>query len=354
MSRPDITFFCELGPEALTTLFQMPGLIEELQAQHYSVALGMVDFGPERTAVVRRLNTYGIPTIAWLLLPLDEGYWFNLGNYPQAIARYRAFKQWADREQLHFPAVALDIEPSLSTLYAARIHGLRHLWSRAFLAQVNALYPAARAAYQDLTARMRHDGYKVHTYQYPFIVDDRRAGTTLIQRMLDIVDLPADEEVLLLYSSLFLPQLLGTDLGGAFVRSYAQHADSIAIGVTGGGVVLDPFTGKQAPCMTIDAFRRDLRIAAQHTDHIHIFSLEGCVERDWLRELTALNWDKPVVVGRLSRFQMSVLRNSVRFVLWCSRYGWTALGWLGWLVAAGLIISRRINRWRTPQSRPRE
>jgi len=349
MSRPDITFFCELEPQALTTLFQTPGLIEHLQAHNYSIALGMLDFGSQRAAVVRQLNTYGIPTIAWLLLPHDQGYWFNLGNYPQAIARYHAFREWANQEQLHFGAVGLDIEPSLSTLQAARIHGVRHLWSRAFLAQVNALYPAARAAYQDLTARIRHDGYNVHTYQYPFIVDDRRAGTTLIQRILDIVDLPADEEVLMLYSSLFLPHIFGTDFGGAFVRSYAPHADGIAIGVTGGGVVLDPLTGEQVPCMSLDAFRRDLRIAAQYTDHIHIFSLEGCVERDWLGELTTLDWEKSAVVGRLSRIQMSVLRNALRFVLWCSRYGWTALGWLGWLVAAGLIISRRINRWRAPR-----
>src|SRR3712207_8982240 len=50
-------------------------------------------FRSQRAAVVRQLNTYGIPTIAWLLLPHDQGYWFNLGNYPQAIARYHAFRE---------------------------------------------------------------------------------------------------------------------------------------------------------------------------------------------------------------------------------------------------------------------
>jgi hypothetical protein len=347
MPRPDVIFFCELGPLALAELFEMPGLIDTIQSQQYGIALAILDFSPQRAAVVRVLNTRGIRVTAWLLLPVEEGYWFNLHNYPQALVGYQHFREWAIAEQLHFDAVGLDIEPSLAELRAARRQGPKSIFNRAFLAQSNALYPAARDAYLDLTATIRHDGYAVHTYQYPFIVDDRRAGTTLIQRMLDIVDVPADEEVLMLYSSNFFRGILGSDLGGAFVRSYGQHADSIGIGVTGGGVILDPITGMQSRRMSLDAFRRDLCIAAQYTDIVHIFSLEGCVDRGWLPELEMLDWDQSVSIGRRQRLQMWGLRWSIGFVLWCSRYGWTALGWMGWFVAGSMFLSRRIQRWRT-------
>lgn len=350
MPRPDIVFFCELGPLALAELFAQPQLADHLADHGYGVSLGMLDFSPQRAAVVRCLNARGVPVIAWLLLPLEEGYWFNLSNYPQAIARYREFRAWAVREGLQFVAVGMDFEPSLKDIHAARVHGPRHLFNRALLAQRNALYPAAHEAYLDLAAQIRYDGYEVHTYQYPQIVDDRRAGTTVIQRMLDILDLPADQEVLMLYTSTILRGRL-SELGGAWVASYGQHADSIAIGVTGGGVVLDPISGLQSPRMTLDAFRRDLRVAAQYTDVVHIFSLEGCVERGWLAELDAIPWDTPITIRRRHRLQMWLIRNGIGTIVWTSRNGWTALGWTGWLVAAILFISQRINRWRSGRKR---
>lgn len=335
---------------ALAELFETPGLFNELAAHQYGVSLAILDFSPQRTAAVRQLKAHGVPVVAWLLLPVEEGYWFNLRNYPQAVARYHDFRAWVARENLHFDAIGLDFEPSLTELHAARRRGILSLFDRAVLAQNNALYPAARDAYLDLAATIRHDGYELHTYQYPPIVDDRRAGTTLIQRTLDILDLPADQEVLMLYSSTIFRGRLES-VGGAFVRSYGQHADGIAIGVTGGGVILDPLTGIQAPRMSLTSFRRDLHIAAQYTDAVHIFSLEGCVERGWLHEIETIPWDAPIAVPRSARLQMSMVRAVISFILWCSRDGWSALGWLGWVVTAGLLIERRVNRWRSRRRR---
>lgn len=344
MPQPDIILFCELGPMALAELFARPEVLEQLERHGYGVSLGILDFSPQRAAVVRCLNERGIPVIAWVLLPPEEGYWFNLGNYPQALARYEALKQWIADEGLQFKAIGLDIEPLLTDRTAAQQGNTMHMFSRAAQAQRNALYPAALAAYLDLTAFIRHDGYEVHTYQYPFIIDDRRVGTTLVQRTLDVVDIPADHEVLLLYSS-NVRALLGTDLDGAFVRSYGQHADGIAIGVTGGGF-LDPVRGTVAPRLDLPAFCRDMALAAQYTDTIHIFSLEGCVERGWMAEIATMDWDAPVVVPAGRRAQMRALRSLLGFVLWCSRDGWAALGWMGWAVAAALLVERRLTRWR--------
>lgn len=349
MPQPDINFFCELGPMALAELFNEPTLVEELATKSYGVSLGILDLSPQRAAVVRRLNQGGVRVIAWLLLAPEEGYWFNLQNYPQALARYEAFRQWAADEQLVFEAIGLDIEPLITDRTAAQTGNTVHMFSRAAQAQRNALYPAARTAYLDLTAYIRRDGYEVHTYQYPVIIDDRRSGTTLIQRTLDIVDVPSDHEILLLYSS-HIKLLLGSDLDGAFVHSYGGQADGIAVGATGGGF-LDPIKGTVSPRLDLKAFRRDLLIAAQYTDTVHIFSLEGCVERGWMPEIAALDWNAPIRIPPQRRFQMWTIRSVIGLILWCARSGWSALGWVGWVVAAGLLLERRVRRWRQRQRR---
>jgi hypothetical protein len=103
--------------------------------------------------------------------------------------------------------------------------------------------------------------------------------------------------------------------------------------------------------MNLSMFVRDLQIAAQYTDTVHIFSLEGCVERGWLRELDAVDWHMPVKVPNKRRLQMWSIRSLIAFVLWCNRSGWSALGWLGWAVAAGLLLEKRVRRWRLRRQR---
>ncbi len=66
--------------------------------------------------VVRQLNEAGIPVTAWLLLPKEQGYWFNLDNIPQAIARYADFKAWTEENALQWAGVGIDIEPDFNEL----------------------------------------------------------------------------------------------------------------------------------------------------------------------------------------------------------------------------------------------
>src|ERR671933_548582 len=59
----------------------------------------------------------------------------------------------------------------------------------------------ARAPYTDLVERIRADGYPVENYQFPLIADERWAGSTLLQRLMGLVDLRTDREVWMLYTS---------------------------------------------------------------------------------------------------------------------------------------------------------
>src|SRR5512139_2662143 len=101
---PVMTFFCELESQPLESLFSNPQVIPDLQALNAGVSLGILDLSPERAEVVQRLNQSGIPVTAWLLLPKDQGYWFNSTNASQAARRYADFKVWTTEHNLKWSA----------------------------------------------------------------------------------------------------------------------------------------------------------------------------------------------------------------------------------------------------------
>lgn len=50
--------------------------------------MGTVDLSDVRAKIVQKLNSNGIPVVAWLLLPKDQGYWMNMDNFLNVIQRY--------------------------------------------------------------------------------------------------------------------------------------------------------------------------------------------------------------------------------------------------------------------------
>lgn len=340
--QPQLNFFTELEADALTTLLDRPGLLHTLATQHYAIAMGMLDFSPQRAEIVRLLNQHGVAVTARLLLPRDAGYWFNVENYPQAMNLYRAFRNWTFDQGLRFDAVGLDLEPSRQQRAGLRQMKPLAMYGAIVEARNNALYPAAYEAYHDLVAVIRSDGYAVHTYYLPLVIDDRRAATTLIQRALNVVDLLADVEVVLLYSSYLASTPLHTDLGGALIEEYGVYADSIGVGSTGGGNSDDPRTKP----LTWPAFARDLRIAAKDSDSIHIFSLEGCVEQGYFERLPDFDWSAPAPVAARYHVAARAIRILIGFGLWWSNFGMVVLGWMGWLVTGVILLRRLLSRLR--------
>lgn len=333
--RPQLIYFCELGGTALRDLLAAEGVLPALAANGHGVALAIRELDDELAAAVRLLNEHQVPVVAWLLLPPDEGLWFNLQNYPQAIERYRAFAAWAQAAGVRFQAIGIDVEPPSAELERLRRWGVRNLARRLWLARENVLFAAARAAYTELIAEIHHDGYEVHTYQLPILADDRRAGTTLAQRALDIVDLPADLEVLICYSSV-PSEALGYDLGGALITSYGPAADAIGVGALGGEASTEGL-----PQLTWDALERDLLLAAHHTDTIYVYSLEGCVERGLLPRLTAFDWDAEAHPLAWKRALVGAVRACILIWLLCARFSRVLFAWLGWGLFA-LLLARRL------------
>ncbi len=116
MPKPALTFFCELSSEKLTRLFDGRFVIDDLKGLDARLSMGILDLTEERAAVVKRLNTAGVPVVAWLLLPEEEGYWFNIDNAPQALDFYTGFKSWTKEHGLDWHGVGLDIEMDISDL----------------------------------------------------------------------------------------------------------------------------------------------------------------------------------------------------------------------------------------------
>ena len=285
-------------------------MIERLGALGARIGLGLLDLAPDRASVVRTLNEAGIPVDAWLLLPMEQGYWFNVNNALQATARYHAFKRWTEEYGLHWEAIGLDIEPDIREVerfVTDRPRLVLDLLYRSFnIERVR----TAQAAYRALVSEMQLDGFQVDSYHIPLMIDERRTGSTLLQRVAGLVDVPSDREVLMPYTSFLRPH------GPGILWSYASDAQSIGVGSTGGGVQVAGLS--EVPALRWEELTRDLRLARRWSDDIYIFSLEGCVEQGFLERLIDFNWDGPVEIPYESARVVDRLRTGLRVILWIS------------------------------------
>lgn len=310
MTLPRLTFFCELEHDPLQALFSEK-IIAALVDLNAHLNLGILDLSDQRAEIVKRLNQAGVPVTAWLLLPVDQGYWCNLDNAPQAIARYSAFRDWTARHDLNWAGVGLDIVPDIRDLHQFAQRRWRMLPAMLKRLLERGRLKSGLAAYRYLVSRIRADGYPVDSYQFPVIADERQAGSTMLQRLAGLVDIPTDREVWMVYTSFLRPN------GAGFLASYAPEVGSIGLGSTGGGVEIDILDRRP---LTWEEFARDLRLAWYWCDDIHVFSLEGCVEQGFLERLKDFAWDYPLLFPEDSLARVESLRRALRSGLWVSSH----------------------------------
>jgi len=328
MTIPQLTFFCELEPVPLQTLMT-DDVISNLSAMHARLSLGILDFSSERVEIVRRLNKAGIPVIAWLLLPKDQGYYFHLRNSPQALSFYEEFHNWTKINGLFWAGIGLDIEPDIQDFSEIS----KHRWS-AILKMFRRVMERkkvkeARATYAALVDQIHLDGYYAESYQFPLISDERKAGSTLLQRITGLVDVTVDREVWMLYTSFVRPH------GPGILGSYAPEAQAIGLGVTGGGVD----SGLELPPnLTWKEFSNDLRLSWRWCLHLYIFSLEGCVEQGFLEPLKDFTWDEPMLIPETGMNWAFRIRRMLQVMLWvCAHFLAIIVGMTSaYLLAKGL------------------
>lgn len=290
-----LTFFCELPSDRLQTLFADPAVVDLLAAHQCGVAMALIDLSAARAEVVRRLTAAGVPVTAWLVLDEIDGYWLTLDNVQLARDRWRQIREWSRHHHLHFVRVGLDIEAPHDDAVGLVEAPLLTLIRLAWLRRTRDDWRRAMADLAALTEEIRLEVAEVETYQFPFIADERAAHSTLLQRILGIADLSADREVLMLYRSV-LPEPWGATL----VEGYGPQAQAIAVGITGGGVAAleGAFAARQ---LDLPGTLQELARARRHSEHLYVFSLEGCVMQGWLAELLAAELPTPPVTAGLAR-----------------------------------------------------
>ncbi len=322
---PKLTFFCEMKAGTLQTLFDEFPVVDDLVALSASVSMGILDFSPERVEVVRRLNRAGIPVIAWLLLPEEEGYWFNMKNVDRASKRFEQFEAWTQEHGLQWWGMGMDIEPHYNEIEDLMQGKKRLLFTVLGRFLDRHTMRDAKVGYWKLVSRMHADGYHVDGYHLPLIVDERKVGSTFVQQLAGLVDIPTDRDVLMLYTSMVRPY------GPGMLWSYARDAESVGVGSTGGGVQIEGI-GNIPPLDWVE-LSRDLRLARRWSKDIHIFSLEGCVQQGFMERLKDFDWDGPVRIPLNETRGTNLFRKILRGFLWGSAHPI--------LVLFGILISRR-------------
>ena len=310
---PRLKFFTELENEALTALLENGAVIEQVKKLGASIAVGLLNLSPERAAIVQLLNQSDIPVTAWLLLPKQNGYWFNVDNAFEASAFYEDFRAWQIEHQLQFEAIGIDIEPDIRDMQNLMHHPLRLLPVFIWRALDRSRLISAQKTYRHLVGRMRADGFFVESYQFPLIVEERLVRSSLLQRMLGIIDLAVDREVLMLYSSYFRPNGVG------ILWSYAGEAGGIGLGSTGGGIDSELVKQQWLP-LSWDEFGRDLRISWYWTDALYVFSLEGCCQQGFLERLETFQWDDPIIAPISVVEKIERVRCFIQSILWVSAH----------------------------------
>ncbi|HTV05808.1 MAG TPA: hypothetical protein VME86_10615 [Acidobacteriaceae bacterium] len=319
---------CEHGIPEMQALFANPAVIPSLQTLRASVALPILDFSPQRAAVVHQLNQANVPVIAWIMLSKEHGFYLNADNVPLARNRITAFDQWTRANNLKWVAVGLDVEPNFAELGLLKGHPLRLMATLIRRSFNEHRIASARRAYSALIAQIRASGYPVQIYQMPYIVAERDVHSDLLDRLLGTVDVRGNQDYLMLYTSFAHP------VGAAMIWSLGRNASGIAVGSTDGAA-----TPGAAP-LNWTEFSRDLIVASHFTPHIGIYDLEGCIRQGFLPRLESMDWSQSVVipadaVARARRFGLFL-----RAALWVGPY----LAYI--ILAAILLIAWLIWHWR--------
>ncbi len=182
---------------------------------------------------------------------------------------------------------------------------------------------------------MQSRGYKVQTHQLMFLVNERNAHTTLLERIFGLVDVHSDREVLMLYTN------FARQLGAGLIWQYGPVAQTIAVGST--ATSGDAATDAKNPPLTWEEFSRDLIVAHHFSPVIGVYSLEGCVRQEFIPKLKTLDWTQAVVIPAESLGQTAQMTKGIHALLWLGSH-------LLYFVVAFLLVFawvvRMIVRWR--------
>jgi hypothetical protein len=273
-AQPQISFFNEMKSPDLVELFKDSTVMNDLKKLKAQVRMGMLDLTPERAEIIRQLNHAGIPVVAWLLLSESDGYWFTLHNGDQAIRRYREITEWGIANDVRFHGIGLDMELDMNDVKLMKSSPWKLISKLPGRLYDHKTIANARIKYDSLLRLIRADGYFSESYYASFVKDEVNLGNTALQQLTGFMDIPTDREIPMLYSS-----FIGNPDGLLTIYGKEAGVMTVGLGSTGGG--FDP----SLPSLTYAQLVHDINFASAFASELHIFSLEGCVQKGYLSRL---------------------------------------------------------------------
>jgi hypothetical protein len=257
---------------------------------------------------VRKANSLGIPVIAWIVVPYEQGYWAYEGNAPAMTAAVKAWAAWKTANRLRFASVALDQEFSWQNLkiyVAAAKSGDRQKLSSWMQGNID---PTAQCealrGYRDLMSWAHRRGIRVDAAEAPMVADDLADGNLALQNALQIAGSSPGYGKMYLMAYRSAASEAGVDPGSAYparyfalMRKYFGAAGEVSLGIPG-----------QAPYAALAPLIDDVRmLAGLGATAIPIYSLEEMAPKFGARGIAALAQAarRPMTGDELSRFTSS-------------------------------------------------
>lgn len=278
----EATYYNPADRSALT-----PQVWRALQINRVSLYLHLRhgrDFGPrpggvtsDAVALVRKANALGIPVVAWVVIPYDQGYWAYQGNAQANFTAVRDWTAWTRRNRLRFVSVALDQEFSWQNLQTYMPLAKSRDAQKLDAWMAGNIDPAAQCSalrtYRDLISWVHRRGIRADAAVAPMVADDLADGDIALQNALQISATSRYDRLYLMAYRSAVSQA-GFDPGPGYVasnyaamRRYYGDAGQVSLGIPG-----------QAPYADITPLADDVRmLAALGARSIPIFSLEEMV-----------------------------------------------------------------------------
>ena len=279
----------DTGGLDMETLFS-DEVIAVLADQGYEISLAVDNFDdPATIRVIKRLNDAGIPVWVWPLHPMEDGYWLATDNADRMPGLYDRFSRWVEENDLIITGVMFDMEPTYDDVQRLKeVVGeggipaaVKYLVTR----RDGDLHREAVRIYSEMVDVIRADGYQVSTFNYPYLIDDRRDGDDSIAEMFHIAFVESDIDAYMLYRSFFKDSGLGTGSGN--VASYARELSGASASL--GSYMKD--------YLDVTHLESDIRIAACTSPVVHLYNLEALVIHGWLEDLSEIDQTAPVEVS---------------------------------------------------------
>ncbi len=217
MERPETKarFFIEEHPENLGGEPRHQVLTRILKAETcqfladrgWGVAIAMIQLDEPTARLIKDINQRfpNLPVSAWTVVDDKDGYWTTKFNVSQTRDKVEEVKVWADRFDLDFEAIGLDLEPPIEVTRGFMTKGLIGLikpWretNRKYREQQQSGYNPEEEM-RDVLDQLKKEGITTHSYEMPFPLNVPSLG------VLQVVDF--DTRVTMVYSTWDLPRLI--------------------------------------------------------------------------------------------------------------------------------------------------